>query len=207
MTTVAPAVVLNAQDDLFLWPNYLGTHRTQISCTVSDSLHLEERFRQGHRVANCCAQLLSHLTFYSNTITLQRMARMAKSTQVVRKRPIRTRHARNLSVGLQSPSRCLPALGVDRPREPTKPTVQVPSQTRYHKSTIQVESLGIRPGKIRKREPSRSQFLFRNGEARAAAIQADQKLREYPDAGFVQILESGEMDDHLSGELPDARAT
>jgi hypothetical protein len=55
MTTVAPAVVLNAQDDLFLWPNYLGTHRTQISCTVSDSLHLEERFRQGHRVANCCA--------------------------------------------------------------------------------------------------------------------------------------------------------
>jgi len=47
----------------------------------------------------------------------------------------------------------------------------------------------------------RSQFSFRNGEVRAAAVQADQKLGVYPNAGFVQILETGEMDDHLTREF------
>ena len=47
----------------------------------------------------------------------------------------------------------------------------------------------------------RSQFSFRNGEVREAAMQADQKLWEYPDAGFVQIHETGEIDEHLSGEF------
>src|SRR4029077_19391243 len=47
----------------------------------------------------------------------------------------------------------------------------------------------------------RSQFPFRNGEVRTAAIQANQKLREYPNPRFVQILETGEMDDHLRGEF------
>jgi hypothetical protein len=36
---------------------------------------------------------------------------------------------------------------------------------------------------------------------KVATIQADKNLRKYPDAGFVQILETGEMDDHLSGEF------
>ena len=36
---------------------------------------------------------------------------------------------------------------------------------------------------------------------RVAAIQADEKFREYPDAGFVQILETGEMDDNFTGEF------
>jgi len=60
----SPAVVLIVQDDLFLWLNYLRTHRMQIGCTASASLHLEERFGQSHRVAKCCEvdQLLSHLT-------------------------------------------------------------------------------------------------------------------------------------------------
>ena len=47
----------------------------------------------------------------------------------------------------------------------------------------------------------RRQFRLRNGKVRAAAIQADQKLGEYPDAGFVQILETGEMDHHLRSEF------
>ena len=42
------------------------------------------------------------------------------------------------------------------------------------------------------------QFRLLKGEVREAAIQADQKFREYPDAGCVQILATGEMYDHLS---------
>src|SRR5271157_2450061 len=42
------------------------------------------------------------------------------------------------------------------------------------------------------------QFSFWDGKPGKAAIQADQKFWEYPDAGFVQILEAAEMDDHLS---------
>ena len=47
----------------------------------------------------------------------------------------------------------------------------------------------------------RRQFLLRNVKVDAAAIQADQKLREYQDPGFVQIFEAGEMDDHLRIEF------
>jgi hypothetical protein len=83
------AVVLNVQDDLFLWPNYLGTHRMQISCTASESLHLEERFRQGHRVANCCADgpttISSHaLKQYGYSLANYKVGQRA---QIIRKRP------------------------------------------------------------------------------------------------------------------------
>jgi hypothetical protein len=60
-----PAVVLNVQDGLFQWPNYLGTHRMQICCTASESLQLEGRFWQGHRVAKCCADGLAIISSHA----------------------------------------------------------------------------------------------------------------------------------------------
>jgi hypothetical protein len=36
---------------------------------------------------------------------------------------------------------------------------------------------------------------------RVGAIQADEEFWEYPDVGFVQILETGEMDDNFTGEF------
>jgi len=42
---------------------------------------------------------------------------------------------------------------------------------------------------------------FSSGTVRAAAIAANQKLCEYPNTMFVEILEAGEMDDHLSRKL------
>jgi len=41
------------------------------------------------------------------------------------------------------------------------------------------------------------QLGFRDGKFRKATIHAHQKLREYPDTGFVNIFEAGEMDDHF----------
>jgi CheY-like chemotaxis protein len=41
------------------------------------------------------------------------------------------------------------------------------------------------------------QFLFRDCEPRKAAIQADQELWEYQDAGIGKMFEAGEMDHHL----------
>jgi hypothetical protein len=41
------------------------------------------------------------------------------------------------------------------------------------------------------------QLLFRDGKFREAAIQANQNLGEYQDAGSVQIPEAGEVDVYL----------
>jgi len=35
----------------------------------------------------------------------------------------------------------------------------------------------------------------------AAAIQAHQELRKYPDPGLVRIVEAGALDDHLRAEF------
>jgi hypothetical protein len=55
VTTVAPAVVLNVQDDLFLWSSYLEHTACKLVARPPSPCTPEERFRQSHRVANCCA--------------------------------------------------------------------------------------------------------------------------------------------------------
>jgi hypothetical protein len=42
---------------------------------------------------------------------------------------------------------------------------------------------------------------FFNGEMRIAAIHANQKVREYQNAGLVQILDTRKMEDHLGSEF------
>jgi len=61
----------------------------QISCAASESLHLEERFRQGHRVAKCCGD--GPITISSNALKQYGYSPAhsedGQRTQVVRKRP------------------------------------------------------------------------------------------------------------------------
>lgn len=45
------------------------------------------------------------------------------------------------------------------------------------------------------------QFRFRCGKARKTAIQADRNLREYQNAGMVDIPETGEMNHHLGSKF------
>jgi len=40
-----------------------------------------------------------------------------------------------------------------------------------------------------------------NGEERIAAIHANEELREYPNAGLVQILDTRQMKDHLGSNF------
>jgi hypothetical protein len=46
-----------------------------------------------------------------------------------------------------------------------------------------------------------AQFSFRHSEFRVDAIQTDNKLREYPHDGLVNVFQSGEMDADLPAEL------
>jgi hypothetical protein len=46
-----------------------------------------------------------------------------------------------------------------------------------------------------------AQFNFRNNEFSDTAIQADNHVGEYPDNGFVNGLQTREMDAHLRSEL------
>jgi hypothetical protein len=61
----------------------------QISCTATESLHPEERFRQGQRVANCCAAgpttISTHaLEQYGYSLA---HSQVGQDKQVIRKRP------------------------------------------------------------------------------------------------------------------------
>jgi hypothetical protein len=46
-----------------------------------------------------------------------------------------------------------------------------------------------------------AQFNFRNNEFSHTTIQADNHVGEYPDNGFVNVLQTREMDTHLRSEL------
>src|SRR5271169_3054218 len=68
---------------------------------------------------------------------------------------------------------------------------------RYRKSTLVAALLRCRSFACRSTARKQDQFLLRDAKLRRAAFQTDQKLRENPDAGFVQILEAAKMDDHF----------
>src|SRR5689334_24335005 len=46
-----------------------------------------------------------------------------------------------------------------------------------------------------------SPFRFRDGEQGESTVQADHQLWEHPDAGLVQIVKAGEVNDHLGCEF------
>jgi len=66
-------------------------------------------------------------------------------------------------------------------------------------ATRPVWSGGLRPRGVTAYQ--RRQLGLRNPKARKSTIQADQKLREYQDAGIGKMFETGEMDHHLTSKF------